>query len=310
VRFIAITEEGPRLAEAAEDAPAPGEALFSADLAVLTRADLATGADGRVPGRAVVGRTERGDRVAVAPDHVCGQCPRCRAGLGAHCESRVTLGDPGQPGALAERLVLPERQLLPVPKHLEDEHAALAILACAAIQAAARLHVRETPYATVIGAGAEAVLAAQALASSSATVRVLSESQATLDACEKRGIRSRPTPDAGRRADQDVVVVCPGSPSAADNPLETALEMAAPRGRVVITPGAPSVAENLHLVPERELDLLGSRWAPLAEGLDALATGALDASGLITRRLKFDHAADSLDALAAADELAVAIDFA
>lgn len=313
MRFITDSEHGPRIAEAAEDAPAEGEALFTAELAVVTRADLARGGDERprVPGRAALGvRDADGARVVVAPDHVCGRCPRCRAGLGAHCESRVTLGEPGQPGALAERLVLPTRQLIPVPDHLEPEHAALAVLAAAALQAAARLHVRETPYATVIGAGAEAVLAAQALAADSATVRVLSDSQGTLDACEKRGLRSRPTPEAGRRADQDVVVVCPPGPRASENPLETALEMAAPRGRVVVTPGAPREARNLHLVAERELDLLGSRWAPLAEAVDALATGAIDASGLITKRVKFDHAPAALAALPGADELALAVDFA
>ncbi len=198
--------------------------------------------------------------------------------------------DPAPPCALTAALILTDRQMVKVPGHVTDDAAILAPLAAIALQAAGRLHIREKPYATIIGAGAEAVLTAQALALASATVRVLSSSEPTLVACEKRGVKSRPTDDAGRRSDQDIVVVCPGEPAA----LETALEMTAPRGRIIITPGAATGAADFTLASAHEFDILGSRWAPIAEGLTAIADGRLDPAGLLTKRVKLERAADAI----------------
>lgn len=304
MRYALFDGDAVTLCSAEPSAPQQGETLVRVILAALTRSDV-VGDVPRVPGRAVVGVDENGARVVLAPDLACATCDRCRAGLGAHCESRLTLGDPGAPGALAEALIVPKRQAVPVPDHVGDEAAVLAVAASTALQAAGRLHIRESPYATVIGAGVEAVLAASALAQSSATVRVLSSNPATLDACEKRSVRSRPTDDAGRLGDQDVVVVCPGEPGA----LDTALRMTAPRGRVVLTPGVTGAPDSLAVASEREIDLLGSRWAPIAEGLGAISDGRLDVSGLLTKRVKLDRAGEAIDALRAGAELAVTVDF-
>jgi len=305
VRYAVLEDNALTLRTTEPDAARDGETLVRTALAALTTTDLAGGAGARTPGRAVVGYTENDARVVLAPDLACAACDRCRSGLGAHCESRLTLGDPGAPGALAEALIVPDRQCVPVPEHVSDEAASLAVAASAALQAAGRLHIRESPYATVIGSGAEAVLAAQALALSSATVRVLSSNAATLAACEKRGVRSRPTDDAGRLGDQDIVVVCPGEPGA----LDTAIQMTAPRGRVVLTPGVPGDARALDLASSREIDILGSRWAPITEGLAAISEGRLDASGLLTKRVKLDRAGEAIAAIAAGAELAVGVDF-
>jgi len=305
VRYAVLEDDSLAILTADADQARDGETLVRTQLAGLTLTDLAAGPAPRTPGRAVVGLTEKDTRVVLAPDLACAACDRCRAGLGAHCESRLTLGDPGAPGALAEALIVPNRQCVTIPDHVSDEAASLAVCASAALQAAGRLHIRESPYATVLGAGAEAVLAAQALALSSATVRVLSSNQPTLAACEKRGVRSRPTEDAGRLADQDVVVVCPGE----QNALETALQMTAPRGRVVLTPGVSLTAGSLDLASSREIDILGSRWAPVAEGLAAISEGRLDPEGLLTKRVKLERAGEAIAALAAGEELAVGVDF-
>lgn len=304
MRYALLDHDALSLCTAEPSSPQEGELLVRVTLALLTRSDI-VGGGARVPGRAVVGVDENDRRVVLAPDLACAACERCRSGLGAHCESRLTLGDPGAPGALAEALVVPQRQAVPAPDHVSDEAAVLAVAASTALQASGRLHIRENPYATVLGAGVEAVLAAQALALSSATVRVLSSCPVTLNACEKRSIRSRPTDDAGRLADQDVVVVCPGEPDAVD----TALRMTAPRGRIVLTPGVIGAPESLEAASSREIDILGSRWAPIAEGLAVIADGRLDVTGLLTKRVKFDRAAEGIEALRAGTELAVAVDF-
>ena len=309
MKRVVVDGRGVRIEDvSAPKAPDGGE-LVSVRLAALGASDVAdlTGAPARTPGRSAVGVRERdGKRVVVSPDRACGVCERCRGGLAAHCAARRTMGEPGEPGALSEILAVPARELVEVPEHVPDESAALAIFASVGLQAAGRLHVREKPYATVIGAGAETVLIAMALGLETSTARVLSTSGVTLAACEKRGIRSRPLPEAGRRADQDVVIVGPGEPTG----LQVALEMASPRGRVVLTPGALAAEADLALVADRELDVLGARWAPVREGLAAIAEGRLDPTGLLERRVKLERSAEGLAQLARGEALAVGVDLA
>ena len=291
------------------EAPSPkagaGEEIVVVGLVAVSRSDLVGGKRGL--GRALVGVRERdGVRVAASPDVVCGTCERCRSGLGAHCERRRTLGEGAGGGAVTERLALPARNLVEIPEHVPAERAALALLTATALQAAGRLHIREKPYATVIGAGAEAVLVALALGLSSATARVLTSCAHTLAACEKRGLRSRRIDEAGRRGDQGLVVVTPGEPGA----FATALEMASPRGKVVVTPGASVEPAAFELACARELDVLGSRWAPIGEGLGAIAEGRIDPSGLLDKRVKLDRAAEGVEALRDGRALALGIDIA
>ena len=301
MRAVLQDDTGVSLTDANAPACDEGSVLVRPSLVVLSALDASVLARPRTPGAAFVGvREADGARVVASPDLICGACDRCRSGLGAHCENRVTLGD--SLGALAEQIALPSRQLAEVPEHVPDDAAAVSALAAVAVQAAGRLHVRQSPYATVIGAGAGAILTAQALARTSATVRVLSSNARTLDACAQRGLRARPIDEAGRRGDQDTVVVCAGEPGAA----EVALAMASPRGRVVLTPGSGAPA-SLELISSRELDVLGSRWAPIGEALGAISRGDLDTQGLITKRFKLDRAADALSAAASGDELAVAV---
>jgi L-iditol 2-dehydrogenase len=307
VKRVVADEQGVRLEEQPQPAPQEGRDLVRVRLAALGVSDAAAlpRAGARTPGRSVVGVRERdGARVVVSPDRACGDCERCRGGLAAHCQVRRTMGEPDEPGALSETLTVPARELVEVPDHVPDESAALAHFTAIGLQAAGRLHVREKPYATVIGAGAETVLIAMALALESATARVLSSSGVTLAACEKRGIRSRPLAEAGRRADQDVVIVGPGEPKA----LAAALEMAAPRGRVVLTPGARAEGADLTLIADREFDVLGARWAPVREGLAAIAEGRLDPAGLLERRTKLDRAGEALALLARGEALAIGVD--
>lgn len=61
-----------------------------------------------------------GERVAVDPLLVCGECDQCRTGRAHTCRNQAFLGCPGQrPGALAERLVMPASCCYPVPAGLD-----------------------------------------------------------------------------------------------------------------------------------------------------------------------------------------------
>ncbi len=164
------------LREVAEPAPAPGEALVAVEAVGICGSDMHAylGHDPRRPaplvlGHEAAGRVLAGEgpgrRVAVNPLVTCGTCPACRAGRDNLCPDRQILSMPPREGAFAERLAVPERNLVTVPEGVAAEHAALAEpIACgwhALRLAAARL---DRPLAEarvlVIGGGAIGIGAA------------------------------------------------------------------------------------------------------------------------------------------------------
>src|SRR5574340_277769 len=82
------------------------------------------------PGHEFVGEVvEAGDaswtgkRVVGEINLACGECEWCGRGLGRHCPNRTVLGIVKHPGAFAEYLTLPERNLHVVPDSLTTERA-------------------------------------------------------------------------------------------------------------------------------------------------------------------------------------------
>ena len=81
-------------------------------------------------GRVIAGPGE-GTRVAINPLVTCGECEACRAGRDNLCPHRQIISMPPREGAFAERVVMPERNLVPIPDHVPTEKAALTEpLAC------------------------------------------------------------------------------------------------------------------------------------------------------------------------------------
>lgn len=67
-----------------------------------------------------------GDRVAVDPAVVCGDCDQCHAGRPNTCRRLLFLGTPGQmPGALCEFIVMPGDNCFPLPDGLTLEEGVL-----------------------------------------------------------------------------------------------------------------------------------------------------------------------------------------
>ncbi len=69
-----------------------------------------------------------GDRVMVNPSLWCGRCEWCRRGEESSCESFRVLGE-HTPGGMAEYVVVPTRNLYPLPEHVPFETAAAAPIA-------------------------------------------------------------------------------------------------------------------------------------------------------------------------------------
>lgn len=272
------------------------------------------------PGREFIGVVELagdqatallGQRVVASPDIVCGVCDLCRGGLSAHCRERRLLGSPGCDGCLREQFTVPAMNVCAVSASLPDDQAIFALPLARALQAAWITHLEGRPYVTVLGRGAESLLAAQAMTKLNASVRVVSACEATLHAADRLGIRHRPLNQVGRRADQDVIL----DVSPPGRGIETAAAMARPRGKIVLLRPlcapeftAPDDAD-LRPVIDNEIEVLGSRGARLREAVTMLERAEVNVEGLITQRFKLEHAAKAFAAAQDPSQLKVVIEF-
>ena len=163
------------LRDEADPSPEPGEALIRIRAAAVCGSDMHGyhGADARrkpplilgheAAGEVVSGALE-GQRVVLNPLVTCGVCPACTGGRANLCPDRRLIGM-ARPGAFAELITLPERNLIPVPDGMTLSHAALtepAATALHGINLAQRAAFRAFAEASVlvIGGGAIGLLSA------------------------------------------------------------------------------------------------------------------------------------------------------
>jgi alcohol dehydrogenase len=273
-----------------------------------------------------------GKRVVGSIATICGKCDMCIAGLSAHCRNRTIMGLHGRDGCLAERFTLPLRNLLPIPDGLDDDHAVFAGELAGALQAAAQLTIVNKPYITILGDGSLGLLTAQVMAKLNASVRLVGRQPEKLAICEKWGIKHRHADEVGRRADQDIVVDCTGSPDG----LRLAMELVRPRGKIVLkslyalptknaspvgvfkesgrrATGCPESSDpgrGLDLAPIvlNEIELIGSFCGRLNEALSVLARREIDVVSLISKRMSLSDGATILTAAARPDIVKVLVD--
>jgi threonine dehydrogenase-like Zn-dependent dehydrogenase len=226
----------------------------------------------------------------------------CRAGLPTHCRDRRCLGTPGRDGCLAERFTLPLRNLVEVPRELDDDRAVFAEPLAAAAHLPQLLRVEGKPYVTVLGDTAEALLTAQVMARLNASVRLLGSDPERFSMCEKWGIKHRHISEVGRRADQDIVVDWTGG-------LILALSLVRPRGKVVLGAPGPADPVGLGLLVENEIELIGARGGSLTDALSLLARAEIDVLPLIGRRLRLSDGAAVIEAAANPRSLRTVIEF-
>jgi L-gulonate 5-dehydrogenase len=179
----ALVYTGPE-AMTLRDVPAPragnDEAIVGVEAVGICGSDMHAflGHDDRRPaplilgheaaGRIVSGR-DKGRRVTVNPLITCMACPACLSGRTNLCASRQIISLPPRPGAFAEQVVIPERNLQTVPDDVAIEKAALCEpLACSwhAVKLGAAASAARLPEARalVIGGGPIGVGVALSLA--------------------------------------------------------------------------------------------------------------------------------------------------
>ncbi|MEM7307834.1 MAG: alcohol dehydrogenase catalytic domain-containing protein [Planctomycetota bacterium] len=215
-----------------------------------------------------------GSRVVGEINAACGRCEACRGGLDRHCPERTVLGILGRPGAFAEELTLPARNLHAVPEGVSDDEAVFAEPLAAAFEIPTQVDLAGAERAAVVGDGRLGLLCAQVVALGGVDVDLFGRhperGEALPAAIQHRGALPGTPPAPGGR--YDLVVEATGDPRV----LGQVLGFVRPRGILVLktTTEAPASLDLAPLVVD-EITLLGSRCGPFAPALDAMAAGSV-----------------------------------
>ena len=299
--------------------PAENEVLVKVTRAGICETDLQLaqgymGFDG-ILGHEFVGVAQSGpfagQRVVGEINCNCRSCPRCKAGLGNHCDRRTVIGIDRHDGAFAEIVAVSQANLHEVPQHVSDDQAVFVEPLAAAFQILDQVSVKQSDRVLILGDGRLALMSGQALKLTGATLTVIGKHQHKLsrfdevDAqtvlLEKEMTLSENLPEASF----DVVVDCTGSPSG----LPMAIRFVRPRGCIVMkTTVAADHQLSLAPIVINEINLVGSRCGPFAKAIQALSDKQVNLNGLITHRFPLESAAEAMRCAANADAFKVVFD--
>jgi threonine dehydrogenase-like Zn-dependent dehydrogenase len=268
--------------------PGPGEILVEIHCAGICRTDLyaASGAlpvqAGRVLGHELAGAVVRSDgsvpvgaRVTAVPGRSCGTCPEC-ALFPERCAYPALLGL-DLDGAFADFVVLPAASAVVVPGSLSDEEVAFVEPLAAAM--APLTAIAKTDRVGVVGRGRIGSLLARVIET----------------ATGRAPLRLDDHPSASSALD----VVVETAPDAVS--LDLALRALRPGGKLVLKSRPfERVPFDLRLAVQKELSLVGARYAPFRDAVTWLAEERVAVRDLFGGTAPLDRFADSFTRAATA----------
>jgi 2-desacetyl-2-hydroxyethyl bacteriochlorophyllide A dehydrogenase len=271
---------------------------------------LISGADFPPPkvtlGHEIAGITENGTPVAIEPLAACGACAACARGDQHLCvRSTANFFGVGLDGGMADRIVVPERCLVPLPAGVAVRDASLVEPLAVVVHSLRRSGARPDQRVAVIGGGTIGLCAVVAARALGCEVGLVARHDAQRVAGER--LRATDVTDGG----YDIVIEAAGSESA----LARAVDLARPGGMVVVPgvywgpvtmPGTAMCLKEISLCPT-------ALYSRTAAGRDIDAAAALLASRphlgdiLITHRFPLDAAAEAFETAASRDRGAIKV---
>lgn len=224
---------------------------------------------------------EVGARVVVDPNLSCGRCAWCRAGQDPFCDAYGILGEHTR-GGFADYVVVPARNVLPLPPHVPFERAAAVplVFLTAWRMVVGRAQVRPGETVLVVGAGGGVASAALQIAKlAGARVYATAGSQEKLDRASALGAdelinhREQDFSKAVWKLTQRRGVGVVIDPVGGAETLPKAVQALGKNGRYVscgATTGATAQL-NVPLLFWKQVQLLGSTMGSRAELNDVLA---------------------------------------
>lgn len=243
-----------------------------------------------------------GDRVAVEPIVVCGECHYCRTGRPQLCPRLRILGM-RRPGGFADSVLTPAYALFPLPAAFDDALGALTEPAAVCVHAVRLAGVAIGQRLLVLGAGTVGLLAVLAAGAAGAAEVLITARHAHQAEMARRlgAARVFATTDDGEReraeyaADHPIDVVIETVGGSADT-IADALRTVAPGGTVTVlgvfatTPALPAlllISKEVRVVGAMLYDRVGRR-ADFEIAMDLLQRHRDLAAALITHRVDLD----------------------
>ena len=256
-----------------------------------------------------VARVKPGDRVAVNPNHPCGQCRPCREGRRNLCRNVRFFGSaarfPHVQGAFAERFVAAEGNCFPIPDTVSFRSAACAEPLAVSLHALGLAGSVVGKNVLVTGCGPIGVLLAAAAhlagAARICVTDLFDEALAismAMGATDAINVAREPDRLAALAADLDgfdAVFEATGHPAG----LASAIG-AATLGGVLVQVGMLPRGQTpapLNTVVARELKIVGSfRFdREYSVGVAAIASGRIDVTPMLTHEFAFEQLGDAFE---------------
>lgn len=246
-----------------------------------------------IPGHEFVGEVLESDskeligrRVAGEINLSCGRCDYCAIGLGRHCRNRSVLGIVRHPGAFAELLTLPDRNLHLIPSGISDEEAVLIEPLAAACEILDQVALPLGEAVAVLGDGKLGLLIAQVLCAHGSQVTVFGHHASKLAIVAAHGIAVS-TSDEYPREHFSFVVECTGSAAGLNN----AIQMVQPRGTIIMKSTVhDKVTMDTAPVIVNEISLIGSRCGRFEPAIQFLRDRKIDIRPMLSAEFALEQA--------------------
>ncbi len=253
-----------------------------------------------------VTKLKRGETVSVEPAVSCGTCDQCLAGRPHTCRHLRFMGSPGQlDGALAEFLVMPERNCLPLPAGMDPVLGVVAeplSIGLWAVALAGRIEVRSV---AILGAGPIGLSVLLGTRTKGArAVYVTEKVKARLSAAKEAGADWTGNPEKIDVAAEilrreplglDIVFECCGKQEA----LDQAIRILKPGGTLVVVgiPVEERVSFDSSKLRRKEIRVQSVRRQNgcLERALGLLAGGTINADFMATHSFPLERVQDAYE---------------
>mgnify|MGYP000965756756 FL=1 len=261
-----------------------------------------------------------GTQVGLAPEIACGHCAPCMSGHSNVC-AHMRLFGTGVDGGLADLVLVPEEALTcitPVARDIAPPHLALAEPLSCCLRATSRLPITADSRVLILGTGPIGLIHCALAVSAGARVMACGR-QARLEPARAMGAEVTTAAQGEELVREvlawtdglgaDVVIIAVGAPGL----VPIAAQCARIGGHVSFFAGFPAgtMAQiDPNLVHYRELTVSGSANATLddyAAAVDALSSGRIDLSPLVTHEYVLSDVRDALEAVRTRAGLKIAV---
>ena len=233
-----------------------------------------------------------GKRVVGEINLACANCEWCRKGLGRHCPNRTVLGIVKHPGAFAEFLTLPERNLHVLPGGIPLQRAVFTEPLAAACEILDQVAIPPGETVAVLGDGKLGLLIAMVLNAPGAKVHLFGRHAEKLRIAAATGVATELASGKLPTAEYDWVVDATGNPEG----LRAAAAMTRPRGTVILKSTVHgTVAMDTAPIVVNEITLVGSRCGRFEAALPLLGDERIRLEEMIADRFPLQEAAKAFE---------------